>query len=168
MSSLYVSVPNTVRRAEAESWSISDLAVQVYVPSSPSFTLGMDRDSSSFFNLGDRYRKKTVIRVVTALELVFIHIHTKTKETHSWKKSVQISVHMNCLYADRHQSSQHTNHLGPCIYFCGFTFKNSPSTIHWTLLDFKSDNPDVTEDFQLRFKGFDKSAASAVSDIQAF
>lgn len=57
MSSLYASVPNTVRRAEAESWSISDLAVQVYVPSSPSFTLGIDRDSSSFFNLGDRYRK---------------------------------------------------------------------------------------------------------------
>lgn len=159
MSSLYVSVPNTVRRAEAESWSISDLAVQVYVPSSPSFTLGMDRDSSSFFNLGDRYRKDCHTCSNSTGASLYSYSHKNQR------KSIQISVHMNCLYADRHQSSQHTNHLGPYIYFCGFTFKNSPNTIHWTLLDFKSGNPDVTEDFQLRFKGFDKSAAS---DIQAF
>lgn len=58
---LYVNVPNTVRRAEAISWSISDLTVQVYVPSSPSFTLGMVSDSSSFFSLGDKKRGGSVV-----------------------------------------------------------------------------------------------------------
>lgn len=44
-------VPSTVRRAEAESSSISDLTVHVYVPSSPSFVLEMLRKSLSFLSL---------------------------------------------------------------------------------------------------------------------
>lgn len=48
-------VPNTVRRAEAESSSISDLTVHVYVPSSPSFTLEMLRKSVSFFSLRHKH-----------------------------------------------------------------------------------------------------------------
>jgi len=54
---LCVSVPNTVRRAEAESWSISDLTVQVYSPSSPSLTLGMVSDSFSFLCLRHKQRR---------------------------------------------------------------------------------------------------------------
>ncbi|CAG5868307.1 unnamed protein product, partial [Menidia menidia] len=50
-ASARLTVPNTVRRAEAESWSISDRTVHVYFPSSPSFTLGMVSPSSLFFSL---------------------------------------------------------------------------------------------------------------------
>lgn len=49
-------VPSTVRRAEAESSSISDLTVHVYVPSSPSFMLEMLRKSLSFLSLRHKHR----------------------------------------------------------------------------------------------------------------
>lgn len=55
----YLSVPSTVRRAEADFSSISDLTVHVYVPSSPSFTLEMVSDSSSFLILENKHREWT-------------------------------------------------------------------------------------------------------------
>lgn len=56
----YVRVPNTVRRAEAESWSISVLTVHVYVPSSASLMLAMVSDSSSFLSLVDKGTGKSL------------------------------------------------------------------------------------------------------------
>lgn len=53
---IFSCVPNTVRRPEAQSWSISDLTVHVYVPSSPSFTLEMVNEASSFLSLGHKHR----------------------------------------------------------------------------------------------------------------
>lgn len=84
---LNVSVPNTVRRAEAESWSISDLTVQAYVPSSPSFTLGMVSDSSSFLSLGDKQSKglvyyTSVIQVYTRDTLIHCILMWAPKQTH--------------------------------------------------------------------------------------
>lgn len=52
VQTVHVRVPSTVRRAPAESSSISDLTVHVYVPSSPSFTLEMLREFASFLTLG--------------------------------------------------------------------------------------------------------------------
>lgn len=60
----HLSVPNTVRRAEAESPSISDLTVHVYVPLSPSFTLEMLRESLSFLSLRHKHRWGVILHLM--------------------------------------------------------------------------------------------------------
>lgn len=50
-------------RAEADFCSISDWTVQVYVPWSPSLTLEMVRESSSFLILPDKHAEDELLSV---------------------------------------------------------------------------------------------------------